>query len=473
MTQQPHSFLWLDYETTGTRRAHDRPVQFGAVRTDAELQQIEEPILLECAISKDCLPSPSACLVHGVGPLTQNRTGTIEAEFARQVYQLTTQRGTCNVGYNNIRFDDEFSRHLFFRNLHEPYAFHSRSGCTRWDLLDVARACRALAPQGLQWPWYEDGERASYRLGDIARANGIELQEHNALEDAVATLKVAQLIRSAQPKFFDWALQMRERRFVEKHLNGGEPLVLVSGLMPAQQRHAALVLPLGECPGRARSWMVAHLNEPDEQFEPQLLAQRFEPNEDGRVRPPVSLVQSNRCPFLAPVSVLRDGRAEALGIDVAEQLKRAERLLAQGDLPQRVAQHYAPQERASETNSTEHDPDDSLYRGNFASAADRRILNAMHKGVAPQDMLQAAEQLGDALYSELVYRYVARNWPQALTDEQQQQWRQQCAQRLQQGPARTLEQYRSELQEVQSSAPEQLLQELQQWERQVLDWLEQ
>lgn len=52
------TFLWHDYETFGANPRYDRPAQFAAVRTDMQLRQIGEPLVLYCKPSPDYLPSP-------------------------------------------------------------------------------------------------------------------------------------------------------------------------------------------------------------------------------------------------------------------------------------------------------------------------------------------------------------------------------------------------------------------------------
>ncbi|MEC9305378.1 MAG: exonuclease domain-containing protein, partial [Pseudomonadota bacterium] len=44
----PASFLWHDYETFGADPRRDRPAQFAALRTDADLNEIGDPIELYC-----------------------------------------------------------------------------------------------------------------------------------------------------------------------------------------------------------------------------------------------------------------------------------------------------------------------------------------------------------------------------------------------------------------------------------------
>jgi exodeoxyribonuclease-1 len=175
-----HTFLWHDYETFGTVPRRDRPAQFAAIRTDAELNEIGEPVMLYCQPAPDYLPDPQACLITGITPQHCLEHGVPEHEFAAQVCAAFSEPGTVGVGYNTIRFDDEVTRFLFWRNLIDPYAREWQKGCGRWDLLDVVRMCYALRPDGINWPRHPDG-RPSFKLEDLARANGLL---HEAAHDA-------------------------------------------------------------------------------------------------------------------------------------------------------------------------------------------------------------------------------------------------------------------------------------------------
>jgi exodeoxyribonuclease-1 len=169
MTKQ--TFLWHDYETFGVVPRRDRPAQFAGVRTDAELNEIGEPLMIYCKPAPDYLPSPESCLITGITPQLCLERGLPEHEFAARIEAACSQPGTIGVGYNTIRFDDEVTRFLFWRNLIDPYGREWQNDCGRWDLLDVVRLCYALRPEGIEWPKKEDGTQ-SFRLEDLARANG-------------------------------------------------------------------------------------------------------------------------------------------------------------------------------------------------------------------------------------------------------------------------------------------------------------
>ena len=102
-----HTFLWHDYETFGIDTRRDRPAQFAAIRTDDQLNEIGEPLMLYCQPSTDYLPDAGSCLITGITPQIAWQRGVTEREFAQRIEQEMAQPGTISVGYNSIRFDDE------------------------------------------------------------------------------------------------------------------------------------------------------------------------------------------------------------------------------------------------------------------------------------------------------------------------------------------------------------------------------
>jgi exodeoxyribonuclease-1 len=116
------TFYWHDYETWGADQRRDRPCQFAGLRTDEDLNPVGEPLILFCRPADDLLPHPDACLLTGISPQRAWREGVTEADFAAAIDRELAKPGTCGVGYNSIRFDDEITRNLFYRNFIDPYA---------------------------------------------------------------------------------------------------------------------------------------------------------------------------------------------------------------------------------------------------------------------------------------------------------------------------------------------------------------
>ncbi|MEM7260178.1 MAG: exodeoxyribonuclease I, partial [Pseudomonadota bacterium] len=252
------SFLWHDYETFGRDPARERPAQFAAIRTNTDLDIIEDPFMMYCTQAPDYLPDPESCMVHGVLPQVANREGKPEWDFAHSINRMMSLPGTCTAGYNNIRFDDEFSRQLFFRNLLEPYAREWSNGNSRWDLIDIVRLTRALRPQGIEWPVDTDG-KATNKLELLTDANGIShANAHDALSDVYATIAIAKLIRDKQPKLYNFAFSRRKKMAVFAELSlVRKPAVLhISGMYPAEYAHTSIVMPLGPHPANQNGILV-------------------------------------------------------------------------------------------------------------------------------------------------------------------------------------------------------------------------
>ncbi len=427
------SFLWHDYETTGANPRVDRPLQFAAWRTDAELQPIGEPIVLWCAPPVDRLPSPDAGLVTGLIPQEVSARGSIEAEFAAGVHAALAEPGTCGVGWNSLRFDDEFTRNLLYRNFHEPYAREWERGNSRWDLIDLARMCHALRPQGIEWPQRDDGA-PSFRLGDLATANGlVHRNAHDALGDVEATLALGRLLRDRQPRLFDWYFGLRQKRRAFEQLDwvGMTPVLHVSQRYPASQGCLAMVVPLAAHPRNPNAVIVYDLTVPPDDLidlpaidvqDRVFTARRDLPEEVQRV--PLKLVQANRSPALAPLSTLREGDARRIGLDVDACLRNLERLRGTEGIAEKVRSVFA----ADGVRPPARDPEQGLYDG-FLPDADRALLRRV-RSTPPEALGDPALVFSDPRYAELLFRYRARNWPHTLDAGEAQRWRAHCQRNL-------------------------------------------
>ncbi len=304
------TFYWHDYETFGIDPQRDRAVQFAGLRTDADFNVIEDPLVIYCKPAPDCLPHPDACLITGITPQLAEQKGVCEAEFIGQIHQQLAQPNTCTLGYNNLRFDDEVTRNCLYRNFYDPYAREWQNGNSRWDIIDVVRAARALRPEGIKWPVNEDG-RPSLRLDQLTIANGITHESaHDALSDVYATIGMAKLVMQAQPKLFQFLLQYRGKAKVLELLQLGsfKPVVHISGKYTTVKNCLAIVLPICKHPTNNNGIIVYDLSidpEPLLTLSIEDIQQRlFIATDDlpeGVTRIPLKTVHINKCPVLAPV----------------------------------------------------------------------------------------------------------------------------------------------------------------------------
>lgn len=420
----PSTFLWHDYETWGADPRRDRPCQFAAIRTDLEFHEIGQPLVIYCRPAPDLLPNPEACLVTGITPQLAERRGLIEADFARTINQELGRPGTCGAGYNSMRFDDEVTRHLLYRNLLDPYAREWRNGNSRWDLIDTLRLAHALRPEGLEWPTHADGT-ASFRLEDLAAANGIDHgQAHEALADVRATIGLARRLRDAQPRLLDYALSLRDKRRVRELLDQGRPLLHVSARYPAALGCIAPILPLCPHPSNGNGVICVDLRaSPDLWIElspDELRARLFTPADElpaGVERLPLKTVHLNRAPILAPLTTLGPAAAERWAIDPATLDRHASQYRATPTkLLDKVRAIHQFHEGQAET-----DPDLMLYSGGFIGETDRRALDEINR-LAPTELAAYLPRFEDPRLGQMLLRYRARNWPETLSAEEREDW---------------------------------------------------
>src|SRR5688572_5408652 len=256
------TFFWHDYETFGADSRRDRIAQFAGIRTDASLEPIEEPVVAYGRLPSDVLPHPDAVLVTGITPQHAEANGVDEPALAQVVADALGAPGTCGVGYNSIRFDDEFTRNLLYRNFHDPYAREWENGNSRWDLIDAMRIAYALRPDGVEWPMRDVGA-PSFKLEDLAAANGVAYgHAHDALYDAQATLGLARRLRAAQPKLFEWSLSLRHKRRALELLDWTKrtPVLHASSRIPSRRGCLAVVMPLAALPDQPNAIVVYDLD---------------------------------------------------------------------------------------------------------------------------------------------------------------------------------------------------------------------
>ena len=430
------SFLFYDLETFGADPRRTRIAQFAAVRTNAALEQIEEPVSLFVQPAQDLLPSPIATLITGIAPQHALREGLLEAEASARIVEEMSRPGTCTLGYNSLRFDDEFVRHTLFRNFFDPYEREWRNGNSRWDLLDVLRLAHALRPDGIAWPKREDGA-TSFKLEHLAVANGVRQGDaHEALSDVYATLGLARLLRQAQPRLWDYALKLRDKRHVAALLDpfAMQPVLHVSQRYPASRLCAAVVLPLASHPLIANRVIVfdlygevADLLEQDAEA----IADRlYTPAADlpaGVSRVALKEVQLNRSPMLVPWAHLRAEDFSRLGLDADALQAKAERLRAHGPaLAEKARQVFATGREYAEG-----DVDGSIYAG-FMGDGDKRLCTQV-RTTPPAELGTGAFDFRDPRLPELLFRYRARNWPGTLDAAERERWDDYRRQRLAEG----------------------------------------
>ena len=433
------TIYWHDYETSGTDARRDRAVQFAGQRTTLDLEPVGEPLTIFCKPAPDVLPQPAACLITGIAPQLAEREGVFEAEFAARINDELAAPGTCGAGYNSIRFDDEFTRNILYRNFHDPYEREWRNGNSRWDIIDLARMCYALRPQGVAWP-QNDG-KPSFKLQDLAAANGLSsAQAHDAASDVATTIDLARLLRRAQPKLWDFHFALRRKAEAFKFLDYTHrtPVLHVSSRYPAERGCLAMVVPLAAHPSLPNGVIVCDLDvdpmpllelDADEIADRVFTARADLPDDIARI--PLKTVHANKSPALAPLSVLKGVDTRRVGLDVDACERHLERLRDAPGLAEKIRRVFAVERDAKETV----DPELAIYAG-FPSDADKRLFGKI-RSAPPASLRDYASAFADAHYAQLLFRYRARNFPHLLDADESRRWQSFRRQRLTQATSIT------------------------------------
>ena len=428
-----NTFYWHDYETFGTSPALDRPSQFAGIRTDQELNVIGDPLVIYCKPAADVLPNPEACLITGISPQLAREKGLPEAEFIARIHAEMAVPGTCTVGYNSIRFDDEVTRYTLYRNFYDPYAREWQNGNSRWDLIDMVRVCCALRPAGIEWPRHDDGT-PSFKLEHITAANGISHEAaHDALSDVLATIAVAKLLKQKQPKLFDYLLQLRDKRKVMQMIDLGshKPLLHTSSMFGGERYCTTLVMPLAMHPSNKNAVISYDLSvDPTPLIDSDAATIRerlYTPQAqlpEGVARIPLKAIHSNRCPVVATSKLLDDDVAARIHLDLPAARRHYQQLRKAQGLEAKLQQVFADNQF-----SDSKDPDVMLYGGGFFSAHDKSVMEQV-RGSMPDQLREQLFNFQDQRLPEMLFRYRARNFPDSLTSEEQLRWQDFCFERL-------------------------------------------
>jgi exodeoxyribonuclease-1 len=394
-------------------------------------------------------------LITGITPQQALEQGIPEEEFIARILKELSEPGTCGVGYNSLRFDDEVTRHTLYRNLYDPYAREWQNGNTRWDIIDMVRACRDLRPDGIVWPQRQDADRSSFKLEELTVANGIgHEQAHDALSDVYATIAMAKLIKDKQPKLYEFCYKLRRKKEVLKYLDLKEmtPILHTSGMYGSDYGNTRLVVPIAPHPVNKNSIIVFDLSQDPaillDLGHKKLRERLYTPAAElpeGVERPALKQVLINKCPVIAPLSTLDGKAAKRLNIDLVRCQQNRQALLASKKaIQQKIAKVFEPQAFEPQV-----DTDLMLYGGGFFTDGDKRKMQQVHES-APEALGEQTWVFEDKRLPEMLFRYRARNYPETLSADEQAQWLEHCRARLLEGEAnnRTFAEFFAEIERI-------------------------
>lgn len=442
------TFYWFDYETFGADARRDRPAQFAGLRTDENLNPIGSGEIFYCQPADDYLPDPEACVITGITPFTCLDEGLPEANFAQKIYQRFSEPETIGVGYNNLRFDDELTRFMFWRNLIPPYAREFGSGRGRFDLFNLIYAVYAFKPDTLKWPRREDGLH-SLKLEHLSKENQIDHSHaHDALSDVKATLGLARLIKERQPKLWNYALSLIDKQTTTRILNSAIPLLMINPFVGQAKHYLSLIYPMMPNPNKPNEWFCWDLSHDPKQLQfltSQDVKERLYVSKEKRdqgVEPiPIITLRLNQQPFVVKASpYMTPDNEQLLDVTKAEMNQRVAwfhntDLTFLHGLWAEVADNLKERSVAEQA-----DIESSLYSIGFPSFKDKQLFESLRQLSAEElaDRIRTVE-FDNSAFDDLLLRYRARNFPETIEDpEEAEKWQRYRAERLITGRDRSL-----------------------------------
>lgn len=477
------TFFFYDLETFGLNSQHDRIAQFAGIRVNTNLEVVEEPVVFYCKQSEDYLPDPLAVLVTHILPQEVNENGFIEKEFMKKIYEIFSVPRTCVVGYNSLKFDDEFIRNGFFRNFFDPYEREYKKGNSRFDIFSLVRSAYDFRPEGIVWPMNEETNRPRFSLTALTTANNIPHEgAHDALSDVWATLNLARLIYRKQPKLFSYFLTMRDKQYVKSLLKTpfGEPVALTDQVFGSTSGSTRIISPitaskmnanliyafdLSQDPSelimlssRVDTIINSKINRDKIHKALQVVSNALLENEDDEVLKRASEALSialeeldklphllemstslisvkgivkisiNKIPFISPLKTISgdEETARRLNINVDECMRNYTTLLNSQNIPLNIVQ-----EEHNITYKEIDDVDFSLYSGSFLSSNDQERCTIIRE-TKKEELKEIDFPFDDERLDELLWRYRCRNFSETLDETELKEWHGFCAQRIMQ-----------------------------------------
>jgi len=419
------TFFFYDLETSGLSGRDDRIMQFAGIRTDENLDQVGEPVNVLVKLADDVLPSPEALMVTGITPQQTIADGYSEAEFAKMLNEEVFTPDTVVIGFNNIRFDDEFIRYLFWRNFHDPYEWSWRDGRSRWDLLDVVRMTRALRPEGINWPVDKDGKPTN-RLELLSKTNNlVHTKAHDALSDVEALIAVTRLIKEKQPQLYDYLFKLRDKNEIKKLINlqDKKPFVYVSGRLDGEFNKASVAFPLTS--GKNGNVVVYDLRyDPtpflklDQKELTKILYATWEERKaEDFQKLPIKELQYNHAPAVAPLGVLaqHDGWKK-IGLSEDIITKNRDILLSAPAFAENVRSIFENKKEYKPSN----DAEAQLY-DSFMPDVDK-LRTEVVRNASENQLADLNPNFTDERLAPLLLHYKARSFPKSLSEEESVLW---------------------------------------------------
>jgi exodeoxyribonuclease-1 len=465
------TFLFIDYETFNAQTKGGRASQFAAIRTDKDLNILEgRSINLFCEQIIDHLPSPTAARITGLTPQKISRfkdgldsppEGNIacryevlnEYYFTKRILSEMSQPNTCTLGYNNVSFDDEFTRNLAYRNLFDPYRHEWDSGNSRFDVYYLVLATYVLMPHLLIFPDEKDSESnevvlsnetgkalPSFRLEELSIANGINhCSAHDAFSDVEATIGLMKIIIDKDSNFFHRIYSLRKKANADIWLleRISKPFLHISSFYGKENNCLAVLKILSVHPINKNARICINLSSDiksiielplDELRERLYMTSEALMSKDIE-RPGIVVLKINQCPILAEVKEVAERMSE-LGLDGA--LLRSNLNLVNQFSKELEKKLWELFDIPYEDNIS--DTDLMIYSGGFFDPSENLMKLNVHRAAEADGLEGFDYSQGSDRLKQMIFKFKARNFPESLNEEELAQWKEYSLRRITEHP---------------------------------------
>lgn len=395
------TFLFYDIETTGLNKAFDQILHFAAIRTDLNFNELKRYELM-IKLNPDVTPSPEAMIVHRM-TLNDISNGVSEYEAIKQIHQWMNEPGTISLGYNTLKFDDEFLRFSFYRNLLPPYTHQYANNCGRMDIYPMTVLYYLFKNTALLWPKV-DGS-ISLKLEDINKTNQfVSGRAHHAMVDVEATIMLAKKL-VAEHDMWEYVSQNFNKKTEEERLSKikTDTALMILGQFGFKQLYQSQVLPLGAHNHYKNQLLYLRLDDKD-----------FSSSTKENILDSTFVIRKKlgEAGFLFPMTDRYSYHLDTDRLALANANKQW--LQENADLLKQVSDYHRNFEYPIVPGL---DVDASLYVNGFWTPAEAQFCQEFHKAF-PAQKSKMIETVKNTNLSALATRILGRHFPDFLNTEQ-------------------------------------------------------
>jgi len=389
-------YVFYDTETTGTETAFDQILQFAAIKTDDDLNELDR-FNIRCRLLPHVVPSPGALRATRVTPrMLLDPALPSHYEAIRQIRSKLIEWSPATfIGYNSIQFDEDLLRQAFYQTLHPTYLTNTNGSC-RGDVLRMAHAASVYSPNSMTIPIDEKG-RPTFRLDQLAPANGYSHEDaHEAMADVLATIHIARRVRDMAQCVWE-AMMYTTRKNAVIEIVSKEPMLAMTERYGSRM-HSWVVTHCGSNPNYDGQLGVFDLNHDPDRYRSLSVDQLVSVlNASPKV---IRSIRANAQPILMPFDMLPDVK-KVLQITLEEAKRRMQVIRGDKDFQERVGQalslRYADEEQSPHVEQR-------IYDG-FPEKSDEQLMRRFHEAEW-EERVAIARQLADGRLREFAHRLI-------------------------------------------------------------------